>query len=138
MEKPQTPIPRPAGERWRDIRLGYVPVAAYLVCIGLVIYLWNSHWTQSTFVGEVQGTLSNVTSAQDGRLVNLSIRQFDPVTKGQILGKVAAQTQSAANAGLAAIRADLEVMQPDPRCSFVFPRADLVVPTQTEPATPFQ
>src|SRR5919108_893471 len=101
MEKPQSVIPRPVGERWRDIRLGHVPVLAYLVCVGLVVYLWNGHWTPSTFVGEVQGMLSNVTSSQDGRLVNLSVRQFDSVAKGQILGKVAAQTPGAANAGLA-------------------------------------
>jgi multidrug resistance efflux pump len=111
MEKAQTTIPRPVGERWRDIRLRHVPVIAYLVGIGLVVYLWNQHWTPSTFVGEVQGTLSNITSAQDGRLVNLSIRQFDDVKKGQVLGKVAAQTPGAANAALAAIRADLDVMR---------------------------
>jgi len=110
MEKTATPIPRPIAERWRDIRLRHVPVLAYLVCIGLAVYLWNQHWTPSTFVGEVQGTLSNVTSAQDGRLVNLSVRQFDRVTKGQVLGKVA-QAPGAADAGLAAIRADLDVMR---------------------------
>jgi multidrug resistance efflux pump len=87
-----------------------VPVLAYLVCIGLAVYLWNQHWTPSTFVGEVQGTLANVTSAQDGRLVNLTIRQFDHVTKGQVLGRVA-QAQGASDAGLAAIRADLDVMR---------------------------
>jgi multidrug resistance efflux pump len=110
MEKTAPPIPRPIAERWRDIRLRHVPVLTYLVCIGLAVYLWNQHWTPSTFVGEVQGTLANVTSAQDGRLVNLSIRQFDRVTKGQILGKVA-QAQGASDAGLAAIRADLDVMR---------------------------
>lgn len=111
MEKTVKPIPRPIGERWRDIRLRHFPVLAYLVCISLVVYLWNRHWTPSTFVGEVQGTLSNITSAQDGRLVNLSIRQFDRVTKGQILGKVTAQTPGAADASLVAIRTDLEVMR---------------------------
>jgi multidrug resistance efflux pump len=43
--------------------------------------------------------------------VNLSIRQFDRVTKGQLLGRVAAQTPSATDAGLATIRADLDVMR---------------------------
>src|SRR5688572_4135041 len=109
MDKKVTLIPRPIGERWRDIRLRHVPVLAYLMGIGLAVYLWNQHWTPSTCVGEVQGTLSNVTSAQDGRLVSLSIRQFDNVTKGQVLGKVAAQTPGEATAGLATIRADLEV-----------------------------
>jgi len=111
MEKTANPIPRPFAERWRDIRLRHIPVLAYLVCLSLVVYLWNRHWTPSTFVGEVQGTLSSVTSAQDGRLVNLSIRQFDRVTKGQILGKVSAQTPGASDASLATIRTDLEVMR---------------------------
>ncbi len=110
MENTAPPIPRPIAERWRDIRLRHVPVLAYLICVGLTIYLWNQHWTPSTFVGEVQGTLATVTSAQDGRLVNLTIRQFDRVTKGQVLGKVA-QASGSAEAGLAAIRADLDVMR---------------------------
>jgi len=111
MERTVTPIPRPLAEHWRDVRLRHIPVLAYLLCVGLVFYLWNQHWTPSTFVGEVQATLANITSAQDGRLVNLSVRQFDRVTKGQILGKVVAQTPGAADANLAAIRTDLEVMR---------------------------
>jgi multidrug resistance efflux pump len=111
MEKPRTPIPRPLAERWRDIRLKQVPTVAYLVCIGMIVFLWNQHWTPSTFVGEVQATLANITSAQDGRLTTLSVRQFDQVTKGQVLGKVVAQTPGATDAGLAAIRADLDVMR---------------------------
>lgn len=111
MEKTANPIPRPISERWRDIRLRHVPVLAYLVCIGLVVYLWNQHWTPSTFVGEVQATMANITSAQNGRLVSLSVRQFDRVTKGQVLGRVAAQTPGVADATLTAIRTDLEVMR---------------------------
>jgi membrane fusion protein (multidrug efflux system) len=86
-------------------------VIAYLACIGLTIYLWNRHWTPSTFVGEVQATVANLTCSQDGQLVRLSVQQFDRVAKGQIVAKVAAKTPGAADASLAAIRADLEVMR---------------------------
>ena len=106
-----TPIPRPLAERWRDIRLRHVPVLAYLACIGLVVYLWNQHWAPTTFVGEVQATVANVASPQDGRLVSLFVRQFEPVTNRQILGRVAALTPGAADTSLAAIRSDLEVMR---------------------------
>jgi multidrug resistance efflux pump len=111
MERSINPIPRPIGEKWKDIRLRHIPVFAYLVCVGLVVYLWNQHWTPSTFVGEVQAAFAIVSSAQEGRLTDLSVRQFERVTKGQVVGKVAAQTPGATDANLAAIRTDLEVMR---------------------------
>lgn len=111
MEKQSTPIPRPLAERWRDVRLRHVPVLAYLAGIGAAFYLWNQHWTPSNFVGEVQATLASVTSPEAGRLASIAVRQFDRVAKGQVLGRVTAQTQDAANASLAAIRADLEIMR---------------------------
>lgn len=103
-------IPRPLSHRWRDIRFRYVPLVTYLTGVIMVIYLWNTQWMPSNFTGEVQAMVSNVASPLDGQLVELSVQQFERVTKGQVLGKVAMPPQ-AARAALAAVRADLQVMR---------------------------
>ncbi len=111
MKPPLPPIPRPASERWRDIRMRQVPVVVYLIAIGCVIYFWNTHWMPGTFTGEVQTTVANVASPQAGLLVEMAARQFDRVVKGQVIGSVSAQTPALESASLAALRADLQVMR---------------------------
>lgn len=103
-------IPRPASERWRDIRLRHVPVLVYLAGIVMAAYLWNTQWMPSNFTGEVQAVVSDVASPMDGQFANVSVKQFDRVTKGQVLGKVAL-TPEMEKAALAAIRTDLQVMR---------------------------
>jgi multidrug resistance efflux pump len=63
----------------------------------------------STFTGEVQATVSIVSSSKPGLLSNTTVRQFDRVTKGQVLAKIAIQSSEAVSIALATIRADLEV-----------------------------
>ena len=88
MKNPLSPIPRPATERWRDFRLRFVPVLVYGTAIFMVAYLWNTQWMPSTFTGEVQARLATVASPIDGRLTDFTVRQFDRVTRGQVLGRV--------------------------------------------------
>ncbi len=110
MPDSSSPIPRPLTHRWRDVRLRYVPVLVYVAGICLIAWLWNAHWMPGTFTGEVQAVVANVASPQDGQLMTLSVRQFERVTKGQVLGSVA-WSPAAITAGLAAIRADLMVLR---------------------------
>jgi multidrug resistance efflux pump len=110
MKNPLSPIPRPASERWRDIRLRHFPFLVYAAAVVMVVYLWDTQWMPSTFTGEVQATVANVTSPMDGLLVNMSVQQFDRVAKGQVVGKVT-MTPEMKRAALAAIRSDLQVMR---------------------------
>lgn len=104
------PIPRPLPHRWRDFRVRYIPLGAYLLGIGFAAWLWNTHWMPGTFSGEVQGATANVVSLQAGQLARLNVSQFDRVTKGQILGSVS-MSRSSTESALNAIRADLMVMR---------------------------
>ena len=103
-------IPRPLSQRWRDIRLRFVPVLTYLAGVAMVVYLWNTQWMPSNFTGEVQATMANVASPMDGELTEVFVQQFDRVTKGQVLGRVMVPTQLT-QAKLATLRADLQVMR---------------------------
>lgn len=109
MADTQRPIRRPLAQRWRDVRLRFFPVVIYAAGITAIVYLWNTQWMPSTFTGEVQATASIVASSKAGLLSNVTIRQFDRVTKGQVLGKITVQSSEALSIALAAIRADLEV-----------------------------
>lgn len=104
------PIPRPLAHRWRDLRMRYLPALAYVTCAVLVVWLWDTHWMPGTFTGEVQASVANVASPMEGQLVSLSVRQFDHVREGQVLGEVTLAAEGVA-ASVAAIRTDLQVMQ---------------------------
>ena len=103
-------IPRPASQRWRDIRLRHVPLLVYLVGVVTVVYLWNTHWMPGTFMGEVQSTTATVASPIDGKFAALIVSQFDRVTNGQVLAEVMLDPELA-NTRFATIRADLLVLQ---------------------------
>ncbi len=103
-------IPRPPAQRWRDIRLRHVPVIVYFAGVALVIYLWNTQWMPINFTGEVQAPIATISSPVAGVLVEVSVRQFDHVRKGQVLGRVILPPETTL-ANLAAIRADLMVMR---------------------------
>jgi len=110
MSDPASVIPRPPSERWKDIRLRHLPVAVYLLAIGASIYLWNTHWMPSSFTGEVQATIANVASPTDGMFVEVYAKQFDHVTKGQVIGKVTLAPETAL-VMLGTARADLQIMR---------------------------
>src|SRR6185295_3234635 len=111
MTNPLPTIPTPPLRRWRDFRLQAIPVIAFLICLGMVVFLWNKNLAPSTFVGEVQADTANVTSTQPGMLADLAIDQFDRVTKGQPLAKLIPTSPDTLLASLAAMKADSEVLR---------------------------
>lgn len=110
MKEPLPKIPRPAKQRWHDIRLRHIPIVAYLAGILGVVYLWNTQWMPSSFTGEVQAPVAEVASPIDGILLEVNVQQYDRVEKGQVIGRITVAPEAAA-ANLAAIRADLAVMR---------------------------
>jgi len=111
MTNPLPTIPTPPLRRWRDFRLQAIPVIAFLICLGMVVFLWNKNLAPSTFVGEVQADTANVTSTQPGMLADLAVDQFDRVTKGQPLAKLIPTSPDTLLASLAAMKADSEVLR---------------------------
>jgi multidrug resistance efflux pump len=110
MSTPLPPIPRPAAQRLKDLRLRHVPVIVYLLSAIVAVFLWNTHWMPTSFSGEVQAPTAEVAGSQDGMLAELAVERFDLVTRGQVLGRITISPEATA-ANLAAIGADLRVMR---------------------------
>ena len=102
-------IPRPLSQRWRDFRFMGLPVLVFLAVFGAILLLWDQSWTSGTFVGEVQSVEAVVSSAQAGMLVDLSVDDFESVTRNQVLAKVQVKSPETAAAEIAAMKSDLEV-----------------------------
>ena len=58
------PIPHSAAQRWREFRFKGVPALSFAVALIVVIVLWRTTWTPTTFVGEVQSPEAVVTASR--------------------------------------------------------------------------
>jgi multidrug resistance efflux pump len=105
------PIPHSAAQRWRQFRFKGVPALSFAAALIIVVILWKTTWTPTTFVGEVQSPEAVVTSVEAGLLVELTVDDLQTVTNRQVLGRVQLKSPDAASAEIAAMAADLQVMR---------------------------
>ncbi len=108
---PLPPIPTPRRQRWQDFRLNGIPAIIFLATAAAVVFIWTSNLVPSTIVGEVQGVNANIVSATAGMISELSVDQFDRVTRGQALVNVSTVPLETLDALLAAARTDLQVLR---------------------------
>src|SRR5262245_25083067 len=100
------PIPTPLAQRWKDFRLQGLPVIAFALVTGTIVFLWNRTLTPGTFTGEVEAVQENVSSSKPGQLVDLTVGQFQPVKAGETLARVITTDPKTIEASLAVIRAE--------------------------------
>ena len=105
------PIPTPPAQRWREFRIQVLPVLVFLVTTTAIAVMWHNFVLPSGVVGQVEVVTNSVITAFDGTLTNLSVDRFDYVTNGQVLGIVEVVDPEVHDAGVAAIPANLEVVQ---------------------------
>ena len=104
------PIPTPAAQRWREFRIQVLPMVMFAVVALGVVLLWKSLVSPTGIVGEVEAIKADVISIQDGTVAQLNIDRFDVVEEGQELGEIAGSSDDFIQASIAAIEADLRVM----------------------------
>jgi multidrug resistance efflux pump len=104
------PIPTPASQRWREFRIQVLPMVMFAVVALGVVLLWKSLVSPTGIVGEVEAIKADVISIQDGTVAQLSIDRFDVVEEGQELGEITGSSDDFIQASIAAIEADLRVM----------------------------
>ncbi len=105
------PIPIPPRERWRQFRVTYLPVVTFALLVVTAGWLWTQYIMPPTIIGEVQPVRATIASAIDGTVAELKVELLEPVTNGQPLAIVSALEPEQLEAELAAIDADLRLMQ---------------------------
>lgn len=105
------PIPTPAGQVWRQIRLQYLPILIFGLGLAGAATIWTQWVAPPTLVGEAEAIRAELRSAQAGTLARLEADLLQPVTAGQVLGYVYVSRPEILDASLAMIRAEIEVMR---------------------------
>jgi len=105
------PVPIPPRERWRQFRISYLPVLTFALLVVAAGWLWKRYILPPTIIGEVQPIRATIVSAVDGTIAEVKVDLLEPVTNGQPLVVVSALEPEQLEAELAAIEADLRLMQ---------------------------
>lgn len=105
------PIPTPTGQIWRQIRLQYFPVVAFVLGLGGAATLWTQWVAPPTLVGEAEATRAELRSAQAGTLARLDIDLLQTVAAGQVLGYLHVSRPEILDASLGMIRAEIELIR---------------------------
>jgi multidrug resistance efflux pump len=93
------------------LRIRGLPLFTCLAAGAVVFFLWNRTWSPTNFIGEVQSPSALVSVRQDGALIELNVRQFDRVERGDVIGTLQIAGQDALGAALDAAKTDLEIMR---------------------------
>jgi multidrug resistance efflux pump len=104
-------VPTPRAQRWKDFRMRGLPVIAFALVAGAIIFLWSHTLAPGTFTGEVQAVQENVASSKPGQLVDLSVELFQSVRAGDDIARVITTEPKVIEASLAVIRAEVVLLQ---------------------------
>lgn len=105
------PVATPWRYRWRDFRTGLLPGMIFLGCLLGIAQLWPYSAVAPSFVAEAEALRTEVGVSQAGRITTLNVSLLQRVKAGDILGHVAVTSPAVAEASLAVIRAELELMR---------------------------
>lgn len=109
--EPEVPIPIPQRERWREVRITYLPVITFSLVVLAIAWMWIRYVHPPNVVGEVEAVRANIISILPGTLQELKVGLFQKVTNGQELAVFAVTEPDVLQAELAAIEADLKLMK---------------------------
>jgi multidrug resistance efflux pump len=105
------PIPIPPRQRWREFRVAYLPVLTFLMLVAAIAWMWTRYVAPATIIGEVETVRANIISVVAGTVSQLKVDRLESVTKGQELAVITVRDRDQINAELAAVEADLRLMQ---------------------------
>lgn len=105
------PIPVPVSQRWREIRIRYLPVALVTCLVGAAIPLWRSTVAPSNMTGIVESIRADVISPDAGIVTNLFVSQFQEVKAGDIVAEITSTDNRRLDAGIQALRGQLSLTQ---------------------------
>lgn len=108
--RPLPPIPTPPAQRWREVRLLYLPRVLFIAGAVLVAWMWNETAVTSAIVAEAEATGSDLRSTQAGVISSLKVSLYQSVRAGEVVGQVSAVNPRLLDASLAVIRAEVGML----------------------------
>jgi len=92
------PIPTPAAQRWREVRLIYLPRAIFVLGVIVAAVLWTQWVSPPTMVAEASVDQNDVRSPQSGVITSLNVSARQIVKAGDVLGEMSPARPLAADA----------------------------------------
>ena len=87
-------VPTPPAQRWREVRLLYLPRTVFIVGGLVAIWLWSSWVAPATLVAEAEIQQLDVRSVQAGKLTTLKVDTLQSVHRGDVIGYVGSTGRS--------------------------------------------
>lgn len=104
------PIPTPPAQRWREVRLVYLPRVMFVLGIALVVWMWGGAVAPATMVAEAEVSGADLRAGQPGVLTELKVALNQTVRAGETLATVAPANPRLIDATLAVIRAEVAML----------------------------
>ncbi|AKC82116.1 hypothetical protein IMCC26134_03775 [Verrucomicrobia bacterium IMCC26134] len=105
------PIPIPARRRRNAFFTERFPFIVFALGVFGAAVLWNQSASAPTLVAEAEIVRSDVRAVQSGTLVSLDVALLQPVTAGQVIGRVRMASPEVTAASLGLIRAEIELLR---------------------------
>ena len=119
------PIPTPPAQRWREFRIRVLPIFIFLCVIAAIVILWRNYVQPTGVVGMVEPNTTVVTTFRPGKLVGLTVKRFQRVKAGDVLGQVITTDPQVVEASLGVIRAQITLIRSGMAPAIGAARADL-------------
>lgn len=100
-------IPTPWPERWRDLRLRYIPMLLFIAIVFTLALLWKDYASAPKLVGQAEVVPANVSCYKPGMLTQLTVDRFQKVKAGDAIGQVLVTDPKILSASLAVILAEI-------------------------------
>jgi multidrug resistance efflux pump len=104
------PIPTPPAQRWREVRLLYLPRAVFALGVIVAAFMWTRWVTPATLIAEAEAVRVEVRSTQAGTLTGLKVAMLQAVRADEVVGHVSIANPKLLEATLAVIRAEVGML----------------------------
>jgi multidrug resistance efflux pump len=104
-------IPTPAGQKFREFRIRFLPIVVFACTLVAIAYIWREHVTPPNLVAHVEPVNTYVRAAGDCLVTNLLVEIYQPVRKGDTIAEVIVTDSRRLDADFQMLRSQLSLVQ---------------------------
>jgi len=104
-------IPTPAGQKWREFRIRFLPIIVFASTIASIFYIWREHVTPPNLIAHVEPVSAYVRAANDCLVTNLLVEIYQSVRKGDTIAEVIITDSRRLDAEFQMLRSQLSLVQ---------------------------